>query len=190
MPRSYTLKRRAERQQQTRQRIVEAAIALHGTVGPARTSIQGIAEQAGVQRHTIYAYFPDEQALLQACSEHFRQTNPLPDPAQLAAVEGAEARLRLALTLAYDYYSQHEALMANVLRDAQIMPVGRGFLDHHAAMIDVVARAWSAEGEDRARARPAISLALSFWTWQHLARAERLTIDEAVELMARFVCVA
>ena len=190
MPRTYTLKRRAERQQQTRQRIVEAAIALHGTVGPARTSIQGIAERAGVQRHTVYAYFPDEQALLQACSAHFRRTNPLPDPTRLAEVVDPEARLRLALTLAYDYYAQHEALMANVLRDAQIMSVGKGFLDHHAALTEVVARAWSTEGEDVARVRPAISLALSFWTWRHLARAEQLTVDEAIELMARFVCAA
>ena len=187
MSRKYTLKRRAERQQQTRQRIVDAAIDLHGTVGPARTSIQAIAKQAGVQRHTVYAYFPDEQALLQACSAQYRLSHPLPDPAQLAAEADAEACLRLALTQAYTYYSQHEALLANVLRDAQIMPVGGGFLNSHAALTKVVAHAWSSGGQDETRVRPAISLALSFWTWHHLTRAEQLAMEDAVELMVRFV---
>ena len=57
--RTYELKRRAERQQQTRQRIVEAAVALHTAVGPARTTVQAIAHQAGVTRPTVYAHFPD-----------------------------------------------------------------------------------------------------------------------------------
>lgn len=48
MARTYTLKRRAEGQADTRRRIVEAAIDLHGTVGPARTTVSMIAERAGV----------------------------------------------------------------------------------------------------------------------------------------------
>jgi len=45
--RKYELKRRAERQEQTRARIVEAAIALHSEVGPTRTTISAIAARAG-----------------------------------------------------------------------------------------------------------------------------------------------
>jgi AcrR family transcriptional regulator len=63
MPRTYTLRRRAERQAETRLRIVEAAIELHGTVGPALTTLSMVAERAGVQRHTLYAHFPDEWSL-------------------------------------------------------------------------------------------------------------------------------
>lgn len=70
MTRNYTLKRRAEQQAETRKRIVEAAIDLHGTVGPANTSVSMIAEKAGVQRHTLYAHFPDERSMLMACSGH------------------------------------------------------------------------------------------------------------------------
>jgi AcrR family transcriptional regulator len=67
MARTYTLKRRAEQQAETRQRIVEAAVDLH-SVGPAFTTISMIAERAGVQRHTVYAHFPDERSLYLACS--------------------------------------------------------------------------------------------------------------------------
>ena len=57
--RTYRLGKRAEKQQETRRRIVEAAVDLHSTLGPARTTVAQIAERAGVQRHTYYAHFPD-----------------------------------------------------------------------------------------------------------------------------------
>ena len=58
--RRYEKKRRAELEAETRRRITESAMELHGTVGPARTSISAIAERAGVRRSTVYRHFPDE----------------------------------------------------------------------------------------------------------------------------------
>ena len=81
MTRSYTLKRRAEQQADTRRRIVEAAVGLHGTIGPAQTSLSMIAERAGVQRHTLYAHFPDERSLFVACSGLVEERDPLPQAA-------------------------------------------------------------------------------------------------------------
>ena len=51
--RKYTKRRRAEGELETRQRITEAAVALHGTIGPARTTISAVADRAGVQRATV-----------------------------------------------------------------------------------------------------------------------------------------
>ncbi len=65
MIRKYELKERALRKEQTRQRIVEAAVDLHTSIGPAWTTISGIAERAGVERHTVYAHFPDEMVRFQ-----------------------------------------------------------------------------------------------------------------------------
>src|SRR5678815_2610442 len=87
MPRTYTLKRRAEQQADTRRRIVEAAVELHGTVGPARTTVSMVADRAGVQRHTFYAHFPDERDLLMACSGLVFERDPLPDAAPWRAIE-------------------------------------------------------------------------------------------------------
>ena len=53
MTRTYQKKKRAEREAETRRRIVEATVALHTSVGPARTTISAVAAKAGVQRHTV-----------------------------------------------------------------------------------------------------------------------------------------
>ena len=94
MGRKYELKRRATTQARTRQRIVEAAVALHTTIGPVRTTVSGIAERAGVQRHTVYNHFPDEQSLGLACSGLFVEQYPLPDPTQWLRIADGEQRLR------------------------------------------------------------------------------------------------
>jgi AcrR family transcriptional regulator len=119
MPRKYTLRRRAEQQAETRQRIVEAAVDLHGSVGPARTTFSMVAERAGVQRHTLYAHFPDERELLLACSAHHLEVEPPPDPAPWAAIADRRARLRTALGAIYGWYERNADMLANVLRDAE-----------------------------------------------------------------------
>ena len=72
--------RRVEQVDHTRQRIVEAAVSLHGSVGPARTTIAGVADAAGVTRVTVYRHFPDEEALYGACSVHWLSQQQAPDP--------------------------------------------------------------------------------------------------------------
>src|SRR6476659_2729549 len=77
--RKYELKQRAAEMAETRLRITEAAVELHGTVGPARTTVSAIAERAGVQRHTVYRHFPTDADLFAACSAHYVAAHPLPD---------------------------------------------------------------------------------------------------------------
>src|SRR6187200_1095532 len=117
MTRTYTLKRRAEQQAETRQRIVEAAVDLHGTVGPARTTFSMVAERAGVQRNTLYAHFPDERSLLLACSALSLERDPLPDPSSWRGIEDAEERLGVALAAIYAWYARNADLAGCVLRD-------------------------------------------------------------------------
>src|ERR687886_1609333 len=121
--RTYELKQRAERQEETRQRIVEAAVELHTTVGPARTSVAAIAERAGVTRPTVYAHFPDADALFRACSGHVRATVPPPDPAPWRSIEDPGERLEAALRALYGYYERLEPLLENIQRDVPVMPI-------------------------------------------------------------------
>src|SRR5581483_9137791 len=121
--RTYELKRRAERQQETRRRIVEAAVELHATLGPARTTVAAIAERAGVTRPTVYAHFPDARSLFQACSGHVRAAVPPPDPAAWRSISDPAARLETALRELYGYYERLEPLLENVQRDAPSMPI-------------------------------------------------------------------
>src|SRR3954468_8306139 len=103
-PRPYKQKVRAERQEQTRQRIIEAAVALHLERGPAQTSINAIAERADVNRVTVYRHFPDTRSLLEACSAHARRVNPPPDLAPWRAIEDPRERIDVALPQLYDYF--------------------------------------------------------------------------------------
>ncbi|HZG62968.1 MAG TPA: TetR/AcrR family transcriptional regulator [Rubrobacteraceae bacterium] len=116
------MKRRAERMQETRRRIAEAAVELHKTVGPARTTVSAIAEKAGVQRHTYYAHFPELKDLYKACTAHHLERNPLPDPSCWAEISGSEERLRRALSKVCAWYGGNEEIMTNVLRDTPLVP--------------------------------------------------------------------
>src|SRR5215210_1962247 len=95
--RPYRKTRRAELEDQTRRRITESAVALHERLGPARTSISAIAQHAGVRRSTVYRHFPDEVALFDACSSHWREANPAPDPGAWAAIADPHERTRTVL---------------------------------------------------------------------------------------------
>jgi AcrR family transcriptional regulator len=191
MPRKYEMKRRAERQKETHRRITEAAVELHQTVGPARTTISAIAEKAGVQRHTYYNHFPELKDLYQACMGHYLKQNPLPEPPFWADVADAEERLRVALSEVYAYYCRNEAMVSNVLRDAALDPVAQetmvSFYQYWEAMRDALTDAFEASGERHEALLGAIALALDFQTWRTLVRQQELSQDRAVELMVGMV---
>jgi AcrR family transcriptional regulator len=193
MARKYEMKRRAERMQETRRRITEAAVELHQTVGPARTTVSAVAEKAGVQRHTYYAHFPELNDLYQACTAHYLEQNPLPEPPFWANVADAEERLRVALSEVYAYYAGNEAMLSNVLRDAPLDPVAQenmmSFYQYWEAMRDALAEAFGfgASGERHEALLAAIALALDFQTWHTLVRQQELNQDRAVGLMVGMV---
>src|SRR6476660_401491 len=108
--RPYRMKRRAELEQATRRRITESAVALHGSLGPSRTSMSAVAEHAGVRRSTLYRHFPDEDALLDACSAHWAAANPPPDPSAWAGIADPAERLEVALADLYAYYGRTQAM--------------------------------------------------------------------------------
>jgi len=192
--RPYRKKRRAELEAQTQLRITESAVALHGTVGPSRTSMSAIAEHAGVRRSTLYRHFPDEAAVFAACSAHWRAANPAPDLGAWAAIGDPDRRLRTALEALYAYYRRTEGMMANLYRDAELMPtVQQRFKDFSAYL--AAAQQTLMEGRRlRAKARERVEAAtghvVAFATWRSLARDQGLDDAAAAELMCRLVTAA
>jgi AcrR family transcriptional regulator len=185
--RKYELKRRAERLAETRKRIVEATVDLHTTVGPARTSIMAIAERAGVQRHTVYAHFPDERTLFRACSIHWRAEHPRPDLAAVLDVEDPVRRLRLALAEMYAWYESVELDLALFYRDSPLTVAGAETLGETLGQIALLADALASGWPRRKTVRAAIGHALAFETWRSLVRGEGLMQKQAVDSMVRFV---
>jgi AcrR family transcriptional regulator len=191
MVRKYELKRRAEKQEETRRRITEATVELHQRLGPARTTVSAIAEKAGVQRLTVYRHFPDERALFTACTQHYMGANPPPDPAPWAEVPDPEERLRVALAEVYAYHGRTERMMSGVIRDRQVHPLTREFSEpyfrHWDTMREVLAVGWETRGGRREPLLAALGHALYFGTWQSLVRQQETGEERAIELMVCMV---
>ena len=192
--RPYRKRRRAELEQETRLRITEATMNLHEEVGPARTTVSGIAERAGVQRATVYRHFPDTDSLFEACSSHWMSLNPPPDLEAWAAIDDPSRRLRTGLGEIYGWYERTEHMVALLYRDRAEVPELDARLrmrdGYVAGAAETLVRGRPERGARRRRVRAAIAHGLEFETWRSLARRERLGREEAVDLIAGMVAGA
>jgi AcrR family transcriptional regulator len=191
MPRTYELRRRAERQAETRQRIVEATVELHQTLGGGRTTISDIAERAGVERATVYRHFPDERAMFSACTRHFLAQHPPPDPEPWLKIGDPMARLRLGLTEVYAYRRRTERMADRTDRDLPDLPALRDALApafaHWARVREILATGWPTSHDRQVFVDRVIGHALAFSTWRSLVREQGLDDAQAVEAMAAMV---
>jgi AcrR family transcriptional regulator len=178
--RKYELKKRAEAMADTRRRITEAAVELHGSVGPARTSISAVAERAGVQRHTVYRHFPTEADLFAACSAHFTAVHPVPDPDSWRGLEDGLDEL-------YAWFEQTEDMLANVFRDAELVDVVRDAIDPWVEFFERARRALAAGRPRSKTVAAAIAHAVDFRTWRSLVRDGGLSRAEAIALVTAMV---
>lgn len=164
------MRKRREDVEETRQRIVDAAVELHGSVGPANTTFSAVAERAGVQRSTVYRHFPDEEALFGACTSHWLAGNPWPRPDDWRQEPDPVARIRGGLGELYGYYEANVRMLSNSFRDIEVMPAFVGEFMRaqvqamHAALLD----GWPEDLRDQ-RLTAAISLALDFRAWQSMS---------------------
>jgi AcrR family transcriptional regulator len=188
--RKYELKERARRQAETKQRIVEATVELHTSVGPARTTISAIAAKAGVERHTVYAHFPDEQALFRACTAHWDGEHPRPDVQPWLDLEAPDDRLRGALADLYAWYEAVEPDLTVLLRDAGLVPAQTEQLARTTVAMSELADALARGRPRRKLVRAAVGHALEFETWRSLVRRQGLSREQAVDAMVRLVGAA
>jgi AcrR family transcriptional regulator len=189
--RPYHQKKRAQQQEKTRERIVEAIVELHRTVGPAKTKITEVAEMAGVGRMTVYNHFPTEVELFKACGAHWSARNPPPDPTQWARIDDPDERLDLALLHMYEYYDRNEDMLGKVLRDEPLLP----------ALAEVMSGLWwpffdvaeetlahgrTLRGGRKKHFTAAVRLALDFDTWRTLTERD-LDTNAAAKIAADMV---
>ena len=189
--RKYTQRKRAQQQEQTRQRIVEATMGLHEKLGAARTTISAVAQEAGVQRLTVYRHFPDDAALLQACTSTWIERNPLPSPDEWeTAADPVHAAIRAFLA----YYRRTERMWTSSYRDVHVVPALEEPMERVEQALDAVARELAAqldfEGARRRREAFVVARhAIRFSTWLSLTEAG-LDDDQAADLLRRWLgCV-
>ncbi len=192
--RPYRKRARKEQEAATRRRIAEAAMELHGSIGPARTTLSGVAERARVQRATLYRHFPDEESLFMACSAHWMSLHPPPDAAAWSEIADPQERLARALTDLYAWYASDEAMFVNVFRDAAVMPSMQRVVSNRMAafdaMLTTLLKGRPVRGRHRYRVRAATQHAIAFPTWHSLSRQGGLSDDEAIALMLATVSAA
>ncbi len=191
MARKYELKKRARSQEETRLRIVEAAVELHESVGDTGATVTAIAERAGVGRPTVYRHFPDEQALFEACSRHYFTLHPPPDPATWAAIADPWARLDMALTELYAYYHETERMLSRAEQDASSNPAVGEALAPYAVlwlqMRDSLLVGIAQQNESGPLLAAAVGHALAFSTWRSLVREQQLNDEQTINVMTAMV---
>ena len=191
--RIYTKTRRAANEALTVRRITEAAVDLHGTVGPSKTSMSAVARRAGVRRSTLYRHFPDESALFQACTAHFMAAHPLPDVSRWSEILDPGERMRTALYQLYAYYRQTAQMLRNVIRDEESTPAVRehiaAYYGYISAVKAILVRDRAARGVRRRNIEAATGHALAFSTWQSLAIEQGLSDQFCAEILCDLVAL-
>ena len=145
---------------------------LHEEIGPRATTISAIAERAGVQRLTVYRYFPDETAVFQACTSYWLSLNPPPDAESWSGVKAPWQRFRTALMAFYAYYAETQRMWSAAHRDVADVPALQGPMAEFKAFVEMI-------GDDLAKSlrnspksadnlRHTIQHALAFPTWADL----------------------
>lgn len=182
------MSKRTEQISGTHQRIVDAAVTLHGSVGPARTTIAGIAEKAGVTRLTVYRHFPDDEALFSACSSHWLSQQQLPDPEEWSRHASPLERLTVGLSDLYRFYRDGEAMLTRIYGDWNALPKAhRADLEARNAYFRSVLLEPFPEPNGSGRLRATLSHAVSFWTWRSLCHDNGLSNQDAVEIMCTLI---
>lgn len=190
--RTYRMRRRAEQVDQTRERITEATVRLHTSVGPAHTSIAAVAEEAGVTRLTVYRHFADLDALFVACRAHWVAQNPQPDPNGWLAIPDLEGRGRRAFGELYAWYRDHAGELYPIYRDAASMPLSaqQATAAGNRQLADalVAGHVGSVSDRDGRLLRAVAGHLLDFWTWRSLVVQQGLDDGAAVTTAVRLLC--
>jgi len=186
------MRKRANDVAQTRQRIVEAAVRLHGTIGPAATTVSALAEEAEVTRLTVYRHFPDDLSLFSACSQHWAASQAFPSPDAWKLIDDDRARLHAGLRDIYRFYHDAEPMLTNVRRDRAALPkeIRERTSATEQLYCDTLLSGLSVQGQRRKLVRAAISHAISYWTWHSLCVVNEMKNEDATDLMTSFVLLA
>lgn len=182
---------RAEQEVKTRRRITEAAVELHGTVGPANTRVADIARMAEVSRTTVYTHFPTDAALFRACSSHWAATHPFPDPADWRDFGSPSERLAAGLRELYTWYGQNREMLGKIFRDIGSLPalqevMGDLWTPYFDSIVETLSNGWPVERGQADRFDALIRLVVDFPAWRSL-RESGLSDEAAAVLAARIV---
>jgi AcrR family transcriptional regulator len=178
--------RRASAVAQTRQRIIDATLALHGEQGIAATSWDDIAARAGVGVGTVYRHFPSLDELVPACGEITMRVIALPHPSLFAGADAPHERIERLVRATFAIYERAAPQLRAIRNEPQVhatvAETGEEVEAALTALLDAALEPLSSSPADRAIARAMIDLG----TWQ-AHRDQGLGPDEAVDAVSQML---
>lgn len=188
--RKYQQTARAEQAQETRQQIVEATMKLHEELGPANTSIKAIAEEAGVQRLTVYRHFPDDSTLYEACTSHWFELHPPPWVAEVDVPISPQRQTEKTLLALYRYYRKTERMWYVALRDVEELDALQGPMNkadsYFDSMCHQLLNSWKPKADSKKQLALTLRHCLRFSTWRSF-KSEKLSDKKIVELVMHWL---
>jgi AcrR family transcriptional regulator len=171
--------------QETRQRIVDAALALHAERGVLGTKPAQIAARAEVALTTFYNHFPALGSLVRACTARGRELIPAPDSAIVSALPPVPAvRIERMTRTLFEYYEAREPWLYVGRTEERLVPELQPLLEAQRAVRDAFVRA-ALEGMRASPEEVAVAIALvDFWAWRTLRRDVGLSQEEAVRAVS------
>ncbi len=106
-PRPYQLGKRAASKEETRRRIVLAAVALHGEKGIATTTMKEIAARADVGEGTVFHHFPSYVDVVRACGAYLGSITRAPTPDLFHGLRSLSARIDVLVREMFAYYERY-----------------------------------------------------------------------------------
>lgn len=189
MPRKYSMDTRSAAVEETRNRIIEATMQLHDEQGISGTSMQDIAERAGVALATVYRHFPTVDDLVPACGGRNLELNPPPTRAVFESLESGEARIAALVKALHANYARGVRTYDVGFAEAVALPVVARFMDEFtnniASLVAEAARPFRPDTQG-------LSLATGlchFHVWRSLTQAG-LSSEEATQSVVRLVCTS
>jgi AcrR family transcriptional regulator len=185
-PRTYRMTRRAAANAQTRRRIVDAAIALHGEKGILGTSWPDIARRADVALGTVYRHFPSLDQLVPACtSENALRTRP-PGPDILVGLTRPEERIGHFVHELFAFYGRTAPWTPRAGIDRHQLPVLDTILSRREAGLKALVEETLGPLRRRRHALEAALALTDFGVWRSLTRSG-LSTEAAARLIAEML---
>lgn len=187
MARKYSMDSRTAAVAETRQRIIDATVQLHDEQGISGTSMQDVADRAGVALATVYRHFPTVDELVPACGGRSLELNPLPTSSVFEGLESGEERISRLVKDLHANYARGARTYEVGFAEAVTMPVVAQFMAEMSSYISMLV-AGAAEPFHPASSQMQLATGLcDFRVWRSLLHSG-LTPDEATESVTRLIC--
>jgi AcrR family transcriptional regulator len=185
-PRKYRMDKRQEAVEETRRRIVDATVALHGEQGILGTSWEDIAKKADVALATVYRHFPSLDELVPACGQQvagIMKPPTLEASRELFAAASSQAdRIKLLVRELFEFYGRGRKFLDVAFQEAHQVPVLAGFVSAwEADREEIVKEALRPVGSNDVTTRMVVALT-DFRVWRSFIDQE-VPDGEAVEVL-------